>query len=61
MTARARVAIFAALVAGAAAAAGCGQQSPLTLPGDGRPIESIDPQETTDEPQQTDEEQQDER
>jgi predicted small lipoprotein YifL len=42
-----------------AAAAGCGQQGPLTLPDDARPIERIDP--ATGEPQQTDEERQDAR
>ena len=58
MTARARFAVLAALIA---AAAGCGQQGPLTLPGDSRPIERIDP--ATGEPQQQppDDERQDER
>ena len=40
MTARIRLTILAAL---AAAAAGCGQQGPLVLPGDARPIERVDP------------------
>ena len=40
MTARARLAILATF---AAAAAGCGQQGPLVLPGDARPIERVDP------------------
>ena len=40
MTARTRLAILAALVA---AAAGCGQQGPLVLPGDVRPVERADP------------------
>jgi predicted small lipoprotein YifL len=40
MTARVRLALFAAL---AAAAAGCGQQGPLVLPDDARPIERVDP------------------
>jgi predicted small lipoprotein YifL len=53
VTARARFAILAAFVA---AAAGCGQQGPLTLPNDARPIER-----PAGEPQQTDEERQDER
>jgi predicted small lipoprotein YifL len=40
MTARGRLGILAVLVA---AAAGCGQQGPLVLPGDARPIERVDP------------------
>ena len=40
MTARVRLGILAAFVA---AAAGCGQQGPLVLPGDARPIERADP------------------
>jgi len=39
MTARARLGLLAAL---AAAVAGCGQQGPLVLPGDARPIEGVD-------------------
>lgn len=41
MTARVRVAIMATLLA--SAATGCGQQGPLVLPEDARPIERIDP------------------
>jgi predicted small lipoprotein YifL len=41
MTARFRLAFLAALLG--AAAAGCGQQGPLTLPDEARPIERIDP------------------
>jgi predicted small lipoprotein YifL len=44
MTARLRVALLAALLG--AAAAGCGQQGPLALPDEARPIERIDPTET---------------
>jgi predicted small lipoprotein YifL len=40
MTAFARLGVLAAL---AAAAAGCGQQGPLVLPDDARPIERVDP------------------
>jgi predicted small lipoprotein YifL len=40
MTASGRLGILAVLVA---AAAGCGQQGPLVLPGDARPIERVDP------------------
>ncbi len=40
MTPRLRASILAALVAGAS---GCGQQGPLTLPGDARPIERVEP------------------
>jgi predicted small lipoprotein YifL len=48
------------LTAFVAAAAACGQQGPLTLPADSRPIERIDP--ATGEPQQQpDDERQDER
>ena len=43
MTARFRLAFLAALLGAAAAAAGCGQQGPLTLPDEARPIERIDP------------------
>ncbi len=57
MTARGRLAILAALLA--TGAAGCGQQGPLTLPPDARPIERIDP--VTGQPVQPDDEQQDER
>jgi predicted small lipoprotein YifL len=56
MTARARAAILASLIA---AAAGCGQQGPLVLPEDARPIERADPQAPAPEP--TDDEDEDER
>ena len=59
MTARARLAILAAILA--AAAAGCGQQGPLVLPQDARPIERNDPQGPAGEPEQTDDEDADER
>jgi predicted small lipoprotein YifL len=59
MTARARLTILAALLC--AAAAGCGQQGPLRLPNDARPIERIDPQEPASEPVDTDDETEDER
>ncbi len=52
MTARALAAILSVL--SAAAAGGCGQQGPLTLPEDARPIERIDP--ATTEPGETDDE-----
>jgi len=55
MTARARLALLAALVA---AASGCGQTGPLVMPESARPIERIDP---AAEPEQTDDERQDER
>jgi predicted small lipoprotein YifL len=43
----------------AAGAGGCGQQGPLVLPGDARPVERIDqPQSDTE---QNDDEQRDER
>ena len=58
MTARARVAILASLIA---AAAGCGQQGPLVLPADARPIERAAPQESAAEPEPTDDEDEDER
>ncbi len=51
-----RVLTLAALLAGAA---GCGQQGPLTLPEQARPVQRIDP--PPGEPVQTDDEQQDER
>jgi predicted small lipoprotein YifL len=47
--ARARLGLLAAL---AAAAAGCGQQGPLVLPDDARPIERADPAATPAEPDQ---------
>jgi predicted small lipoprotein YifL len=55
MRARLRVALLTALLG--AAAAGCGQQGPLALPDEARPIERIDPTAT----EQTDDERQDER
>jgi predicted small lipoprotein YifL len=56
MTARARVAILASLLA--CAVAGCGQQGPLVLPQDARPIERSDP---AADPAQTENEDRDER
>jgi predicted small lipoprotein YifL len=57
MTARMRVVIGCALLA--AGAAGCGQQGPLVLPEDTRPIERVDSAAT--EPEQNDDERRDER
>ena len=57
MTARARLRILATILA--AAASGCGQQGPLVLPQDARPIERIDS--PAAEPQQTEDEDADER
>jgi predicted small lipoprotein YifL len=57
MTARARLGILATFLA--AAASGCGQQGPLVLPQDARPIERIDS--PAAEPQQTEDEEADER
>jgi predicted small lipoprotein YifL len=48
MTLRRRLAILAALAA--ACTAGCGQQGPLVLPADARPVERLDPQPTEPEP-----------
>jgi predicted small lipoprotein YifL len=48
MTQLLRVAILAVLLA--AGTAGCGQQGPLVLRGDARPIERIDPQPAEPEP-----------
>jgi predicted small lipoprotein YifL len=45
----------------AAGATGCGQQGPLVLPEDARPIERIDPQGAASEPAPSDEERRDER
>jgi predicted small lipoprotein YifL len=59
MTARARLAILASILA--AAAAGCGQQGPLVLPEDARPVERIDPQAAPGEPEPAAEEDADER
>ncbi len=56
MTARARLGILATILA---AASGCGQQGPLVLPEDARPVERIDS--PTAEPQQTEDEDADER
>jgi predicted small lipoprotein YifL len=58
MTARARVAILASLIA---AVAGCGQQGPLVLPADARPIERADAQGPAASPEPTDDEDEDER
>jgi len=58
MTARARLAILASLIA---AVAGCGQQGPLVLPEDARPIESADAQAPAASPAPTDDEDEDER
>jgi len=55
MTARARLALLAVLVAAASA---CGQTGPLVMPESARPIERIDP---AAEPGQADDERQDER
>ena len=57
MTARARLGILATIVA--AAASGCGQQGPLVLPQDARPIERIDS--PAAEPEQPEDERPDER
>ena len=57
MTARARLWILATVLA--AAACGCGQQGPLVLPPDARPIERIDS--PAGEPQQAEDEDADER
>ena len=56
MTARARLAVAALL---AAATASCGQQGPLALPPDARPIERVDPPAV--DPEVSDDERQDER
>jgi predicted small lipoprotein YifL len=58
MTPRARAAFFAVLVA--AGASGCGQQGPLSLPADARPIERVEPQPPS-EPDTTDDERERER
>ena len=57
MTARARTAILAVLLN--VGAAGCGQQGPLSLPGDARPIERVEPQPS--EPETSDDERERER
>jgi predicted small lipoprotein YifL len=57
---RARVVVLGLwLAAGVTAAGGCGQQGPLVLPGDARPVERIDP--AASDPEQNDEERRDER
>ena len=53
----ARSAILAVLLT--AGVAGCGQQGPLSLPGDARPIERVEPQPS--EPETTDDERERER
>jgi predicted small lipoprotein YifL len=57
MNGRTRLAVFAAFAA--AAAASCGQQGPLVLPSDERPVERVDP--TAVDPELSDDERQDER
>jgi predicted small lipoprotein YifL len=57
VTLRPRVFVLGLLLV--AGAAGCGQQGPLVLPGDARPVERIDP--PAGEPEQTDDERRDER
>ena len=57
MTLRPRVVVLALLLA--AGAAGCGQQGPLVLPGDARPVERVDT--PAAEPEQPDDERRDER
>jgi predicted small lipoprotein YifL len=56
MSGRTRLALFAALAA--AAAASCGQQGPLVLPPDARPVERVDP--AAVDPEVSDDERQDE-
>jgi predicted small lipoprotein YifL len=56
MTKRLRVSSTVVLLAAAAAAAGCGQEGPLVLPEDARPIERVEAP-TND----SDDEEQDER
>ena len=58
MTPRAR-AIVLARAACVRGAASCGQQGPLVLPEDARPIEPVEP--TANEPEQSNDEEQDER
>jgi predicted small lipoprotein YifL len=57
VTARARALALGLLLA--TGLPGCGQQGPLVLPGDARPVERIDP--TPDDPEQNDGERRDER
>ena len=60
MTGWARVVLIGGCVAGfVAASAGCGQQGPLVLPENARPIERIDPPAV--EPELSDDERQDEQ
>jgi predicted small lipoprotein YifL len=60
MTPRARAMVLAVLLA--TGAASCGQQGPLVLPEDARPIEPIEPVEPTgSETEQSTDEEQDER
>jgi predicted small lipoprotein YifL len=59
MTARARVALLAAVLV--ATVAGCGQTGPLTLPENARPIERVEPAAQPEQQQPTDDERQDER
>ena len=59
MTPRGCIALSCLLLA--AGSAGCGQQGPLVLPEDARPIERIDPQGSASEPEPSDEERRDER
>ncbi len=57
MTRRARATVLALLCAGGAVS--CGQQGPLVLPDDARPIERVEP--PADGTEQSDGEEQDER
>jgi predicted small lipoprotein YifL len=59
MTARARVALLAALLA--ATVSGCGQTGPLALPENARPIERVDSQGPAAESEPADDEAEDER
>ncbi len=58
---RARGLLRLALVALAAGAAGCGQQGPLVLREDARPIERLEPQPGAEPEAQDDDERRDER
>jgi predicted small lipoprotein YifL len=57
MTHRARAMVLAVLLTGAASS--CGQQGPLILRDDARPIEPVQP--PANEPEQSNDEEQDER
>ena len=57
MTPRARAMVLAVLLA--CGASSCGQQGPLVLPEDARPIEPVEP--TATESEQSNDEEQDER